>query len=177
MMTKIFYAPHGHLWVSSAWTTVDADTDLKAQMVAQTGEIEYSDTCTDITISGGENDVDTLHVFGPNGQLLEESRASLVEIEATRILDGTAIAQYYYGAEVSVGSTQFKRVSGTELVGAARPKEAVLLEINDGTNKVHLFLNNAVCVPGDVTLAADGHLEQSLTFKGLVKDYKWEDNI
>jgi len=177
MATRIFYAPHAKVWTCTAIGTVSSTLDLKAQIVAASDEKDWSGTVTDCSISGGENDVDTLHVFGPDGQLLEESRASLVEIEFTRVLDDISVAQFYYGAETSVGTTSFKRVSGTELVGAARPKEAVLIEIDDGTNKVHIFLNNSLCVPGDVTLAADGHLEQTMTFKGLVKDYKWEDNI
>jgi hypothetical protein len=163
--------------ISEFLSTVQTTSTL----LAQVGSTEYTDRVKDVSVTGGERDVETIPLLGENAsgysnqEIFQKSVGSLRECSMTMIYKDVDISQLGAGTvSTSSGASTYKRIQGDQSL----TKKAVLISFNDGTDYVNVLLNNAyVTKLGDLKIEADGHLTQEITFKCLAKDYYEEDNL
>ena len=174
----LFYGARATGYVGSAITTVSTTQDL---VTAHASSLtDYSSEITELRFSDGEADVSELNLFGT--QAVDESRPALKTAEFTMVLDDTkGIAPLEFFGTSSQSETNptgsWNRWAYTDPTGD-RVKKAILFKVTDGTNTVHVLMNNAYfTTTGEITQAADGHTEIGMTAKCLISDVYLEDNI
>ena len=176
----LFYGARANCWVGDTIGTVSTTDDL---VTAHSGSLtDFAGAVTELRISDGEADVSELNLYGT--QEVDESRPGLKTAEFTLVMtnDGTiggVNPLEFFGtsgqSESSVGS--FKRWTFSDNTGN-KQKKAILFKVTDGTNTTQILMNDVYfTTTGEVTQAADGHTEISMTGKCLVSDYYIEDNI
>ena len=176
MTNLLWYARDAKVWIGDALTGISPSTTLKTQMASAT---DFTGKCKEVKISGAERDLEAINVLGI-GQLDQQGRPTIVECTLTLIYDdATKSGQFLAGSIKAVTGTTFNRVTFGEHDASYgdRVRKAVLIELDDGTNKVYALLNNSFATTREWSLAADGHVEETLTFKGLAQNYMEEDNI
>jgi len=175
-MTTLWYARDAKVWIAPLIATVNATDTLKAQQTAVT-PVEYSGKCKEVRISGGERDLEAINTLGI-GQLDQQGRPTIIECVLTLVYeDATKTGSMIDGPAITTASG-FKRVqAGEHVVASDRVRKSVLVELDDGTNKVYALLNMAYATTREWGLAADGHVEETLTFKTLAQHYYEEDNL
>jgi hypothetical protein len=139
-----------------------------------TGVVDFSGRCKSIEISGAEADTETVYLFGSdaNGRQnaeTEEQNMSDREFSGTLVYTDNIPASWATGAAVSVGSTGYTRVQGD----GARTERCLVFKLEDSAGAVgYVSMNNALFTKmGDISLDAEGHMEQEVTAKCKAKDY------
>lgn len=145
----------------------------------QQAAVDFSGQIKSVSISGAESDVESVFLFGSNvsgsqNADITESNMSMREFSATLVYKDATVAELGGAAKVSVGVTDFNRITGD----TTRTLKSVLIKFTDGSNTVNVLLNSAYMTKlGDISLDAEGHAEQEIMFKCLAKDYYEEDDF
>jgi len=130
----------------------------------------------DIRITGGDRDVESVKAFGYN-EHLDERRAVVNEASFTLIHESKEAGVYGTGDPQAVGATAYYRIRGSEKAANDRTKKSICFSFYDGTNTVNVMMNDAQFTTREMSLAADGHMEETITAKCLASDYYEEDNF
>lgn len=154
----------------SSFTATSTD-DLYFKIRAGT----ISEYAKDLRITGGERDVEVVKAFGYN-EHLDERRATVVEATFTAVYSTKMTQQFIAGIGAAVTGNYWRHIRG-ETSTVDRTTKSVLIRITDGTNSIHIMLNNARCTATDRSLTADGHMEETFTFKALASNYYEEDDF
>jgi len=172
-LVNAWFAPQASVKIAAAIATVAPDTSLSAQ---QATPVDFSGEVKNLSISGGERDVDALKFLGYN-ETHDFKRATVVECSFTMVHIDKDTGEFLMGPAQTVGATAFKRIQGGEKAANDRTAKSVLIQLTDGTNTVNILLNNAYATTREFSLAADGHMEETITFKCLASDYYEEDDF
>ena len=168
----IWYGKQANVVIGST-ISPGTTSSLYAQV---TGSGTISSLCKDLTITPGEAGVDALNVFGT--QIMEESRPDLVNADFTMVFsDASNFASLTSWATVAA-STGYVRYQGGDYTGG-RSKRAIAFQVAQaGVGTTNVLMNNAVMVnQGEISLAADGSAEQTMSAACLVSDFYVEDNF
>jgi len=130
----------------------------------------------DIRITGGDRDVESVKAFGYN-EHLDERRAVVNEASFTLIHESKETGVYEDGDPQLVGATAYYRIHGGEKAANDRTKKSICFSFYDGTNHVNVMMNDAQFTTREMSLAADGHMEETITAKCLASDYYEEDDF
>jgi len=171
-LQDLWYSREASVSIGTAWTPISTTLSLEADFTAEATGSDITGRCKDITIGGGESDVDLINLFGDN-QAMDEKRATLRTAEFTMIYQDENISEFQYGTGSAIGSTGFNRVQGSDAAGC-RTHRAILFHLEDCTGsgeEVNILLNNALLIGGDLTLSGDGSVEQTMSAKCLITDY------
>jgi len=157
--------------IGSPLSTVSSSATIFSQL---TGTVDYSGRVKSIEISGAEADTETVYLFGSdaNGRQnaeVEEQNMTDREFKGTLVYTDNTPASWANGGTTAVGTTGYTRVQGD----GVRAKKSVVLKFVDSTGMVlYSILNNAIATKiGDISLDAEGHAEQEVTFKCKASDY------
>ena len=148
-----------------------------SEFTSQVAATDYSGRVKNISITGGERDVESIPLLGAttgtaNQEMFQKSVGSLREVSMTLVYQDTDIS--LLGAGTVSAPSGFTRIQGDQDL----TKKAVLVSFTDDVNTVSVLLNNCyVTKIGDIKIEADGHAEQEITLKCLSKDYYEEDDI
>lgn len=186
-----WYAQWAKVGIGSVIASVNATQTLKTQFDALSDEIYYTGRCKNVSITGGSRDVSKVDLLGAN-QAVQRERPDMVQVEMTLVYDETTTGKFTAGT----ASTSFTVTEGTTrtytrynygektLASLDRSQVSLLFVLDDmqdtATNakKVNILVNNAFCTTTpEITLNADGHVEEKLTFKALVSNRYDEDNF
>jgi len=170
-MTLLWWAQQATIEIGAAIAVVNAATTLDTQHAGT----DYSGEIKDLRITGGDRDVESVKLFGYN-ELLDERRAVVNEASFTLIHQDVDTGVFLMGAKQAVGATGYNRCTGGEKATNDRASLGVLFKLTDGTNHVVLLLNKAKFTTRELSLAADGHMEETLTCKCLASNYYEEDD-
>jgi hypothetical protein len=177
-------------------TTAALDQIIVSATTAASGAgsiATWTGRVTNVTIRGGSRELTAVNTFGIT-QLGMHGRPDIITAEFTLILENAQGAEYLSGTPmvttVSVTnytgtftSTFTRWQYGEKSTSAAdRPSLAVLFKLTDAvataSNKtVNVLLNNAYLTNREMSLAADGNVEEKWTIKCLAQDYYEEDNF
>lgn len=163
--------------IGAVLSTVQGSTTLLTQM---SGGTDFSGRCKNVTISGGERDVENIPLLGAtsgyaNQEIFQKSVGTLREVTMTLIYTDIEVSLMGAGTVATSGAASgYKRIQGDQ----ALTQKAILLSFTDSTNYTNVLMNNCYCTKlNDLKIEADGHAEQEVTFKCLAKDYYEEDNL
>jgi hypothetical protein len=192
---QLWYAQQGEAWINlGAITTVATTLSLELQMgttstvIADGYKKDWTGRVSNISINGGSRDIKALDTLGIN-QLAQQGRPEIMTAEFTVILENNSGAEYiggdavctFAGTTTSAGTYTgtFQRFQYGEKTTAAtdRQKTAVLLKLTDGVKVQYCLLNNAYMTGRELSLSADGYVEEKWTIKCLAQDYYEEDNF
>ena len=186
-MATLWFAPKAKVTIGD-YDGITSGESIITYMASLGEEAVYTGIVKDVKISGGERDVEALKLLGYN-ELLDEKRATIVECTFTTAYQGSVNyvdASYTRSTqldpfEMIAGIKQttagnYKRSTIGEKSTNDRTRKAVNIQLSDGTYTVDLLLDDAACTSIDFNLAADGHAEQTMTFKTLASKYYEEDN-
>jgi hypothetical protein len=171
-LQDLWYSREADVDIGTAWTPVSTSDSLETDFNSNASGLDITGRCKDITISGGESDVDLINLFGDN-QAMDEKRAALRTAEFTMIYQDEDVTELMYGSGSAVGTTGFNRVQGSDAAGC-RTKRAILFHLeacDESGEEVNILMNNAYLISGDLSLAGDGSLEQTMNAKCLITDY------
>lgn len=176
----IWEAREATVQIGEAITTIATSTTLLTQSSAATGETAYTDRIKDVSITGGERDVESVPFLGEtsgasNQEIFQKSVGNLRECSMTLVYKDVDISLLGAGTISTTGSASgYKRIQGDQDLST----KSVLVSFNDGTDYVNVLLNNAyVTKMGDLKIEADGHFTQEVTFRCLASNYYEEDNL
>lgn len=162
----VFYGKSALLKIGAAvsGTPGTSATDLYTQVTGT----DYSGDCKEVTINPGDHGVEVLNVFG--NQLKDESRPAMVTANFTMVYTDVDIFGLSF-ATASTAPSGFTRYQGTDSTGA-RTDRAIVFKVTNASATANALMNNAnIVAQGEITLAADGHAEQTFSAACLVKDY------
>lgn len=167
-MTLVWYAPQASCKIGDALSSVSDSETLWAQVSGT----EFTGTVKEVRIRNiPSQDVDALNTF--DGQLFDESRPDLVEATFTLVHQQTDWFELA-GMSTATGPSGYTRYKGTDTTGT-KTKKAIAIQYTDGTNEWTVLLNNAVVTSREISHAADGHCEETVTVKCLLTDYYEEE--
>jgi hypothetical protein len=178
MATVLWYAPQAVVTINNtALTAVGTTSTLLSQA---TGGLTVTTFCKDLKISLGSRDYSAVNVLGTS-QLGQQGRPDVIEASLTLVYQDADTMTGFGGAgtTITIGTTTvtYKRYQGGEKASGDRAASAFLFSITDGTSTVNCLLNNAYTTSRDISLAADGHVEETITVKCLAQNYYEEDNL
>jgi hypothetical protein len=162
--------------IAPAITNVSATVTIENQL---TSAVDWSGEIKNIEISGAESDVESVFLFGADGEGrqnadVEESNMTMREFTATMVYKDEDAAELVGSAAVAVGATGYNRIQAD----TTRSKKCILVKFTAGSDIAVVALNNAYFTKvGDISLDAEGHAEQEVMAKSLAKDYFEESNI
>ncbi len=166
------HVKQGIIEIGAVIAAIDGDTTIDSQMTSDT---DYSAIVNNITISGGENDVSPYNTM--SGQLVSESRATMVELTFEAGFNDTALINEAFetsAAVVTVSVPTYTRVTGKDMCGESRTK-AIMLKFTKASKDFTILLNNAyITSPAQPTFSDDGAATQTMTMKCLITDYVLE---
>lgn len=164
-------AKEATIYIGAPLASVSSSTSLYSQI---TGTTDYSGRVKSISISGAEADTETVYLFGSdaNGRQnaeVEEQNMSDREFTGTLVYTDNVPSSWAAGGSTAVGATGYTRVQGD----GTRAKKSVMLKFVDSAGStLYAVLNNARAIKlGDISLDAEGHAEQEVTFKCKAADY------
>jgi hypothetical protein len=185
----LFHGREATIMVCNAIASPATTTTMYAQIDADGSDVTISGWIKDFTISGAEGDLEVVNELGETSnfqnQLLEKKPFGLVELSGTLVLSAVAadrgVNTLLYQDDTTAGTSitsGYKRYQyGSSASGQVRVAKGIGMQLTDGTNYVEISLNNAYLnKTGEIKVAADGHVECSITAKCLVKDYYEEYN-
>jgi len=193
-MAILWHAPEAKVVIAAGAISLGASESIETAMAAETTEIVMSNIVKDLTIRGGERDVEALKLLGYN-ELIDLKRATVMEISFTTAFQGSVLllldsegaagtrgtefdfAEFFMGEKQTVTSTSFYRTQGGEKATNDRAACAIQVALTDGSNYINILLNSAYATSRELSLAADGHMEQTITFKCLASTYYEEDDF
>jgi hypothetical protein len=160
--------------------TIIATVDSTSTLASQVATTAFTSKIKSVKVSGGERDVESVPLLGEtsgyaNQEIFQKSVGSLREVSFTMVYDdGTATLLGTDTISTSGAAATYTRLQGDQDV----TQKAVMITFTDGANIATVLLNNAYPIKlGDLSLDADGHLEQEITLKCLSKDYYEEYNF
>lgn len=164
-------AKEATIYIGAPLASVGTTSTLYSQI---TGTTDYSSRVKSIEISGAEADTETVYLFGAdaNGRQnaeVEEQNMTDREFSGTLVYTDNVPASWANGGSTAIGATGYTRVQGD----GVRTTRSVMLKFIDSAGSVlYAILNNARATKiGDISLDAEGHAEQEVTFKCAAKDY------
>ena len=185
----LWYAQQAKLAIAANLTTsVVTNVPLYGQLVTPT---DWTGRVTNLTIRGGGRDVVAVNTLGI-GQLQHKQRPEIVTAEFTLVYDnvnssayvaGTSSTYSYTGSAANTGT--YVRYQFGEKTTAAldRTLAALVFTLDNadtGANNktVYVAMVNAVFTnPPELSLDADGYLNEKWTVKCLAQDYYDEANF
>lgn len=173
----IWYGRNANVCIGTA-LTVGTTTNLWVAATTASG-YNMTNLCKDLKITPGESGVDALNVFGT--QLLEEKRPNLVTADFTIVftnIDSWASTNTWATAGTPTGYTRYVGQDST----GNKTKRCVGFSLQQtgtgGQGTVNVLMNNAIVSnQGDLSIAADGSAEQTLSAVCQLTDFYVEDNI
>lgn len=160
MAKELWYAQDGNIWISGTYLP---------------GGSQWTAVVTEISITGGGRDVEGVRCFGSgtNFYVLEKGQ-EMVEASITTVKLSNYLAQAIMG-----GSAAWNANSGTTLTGdSMRYPVNILYQFQDrfsnSSNGFRVKLANAYCTGKEMSLAVDGHMEETLTWKCAPENYTEE---
>lgn len=175
MSDDVFHGRQATVQVGSpvdATTTSFKDNDISTEFTSNT---DYTGDVMDITVTDPEASIELENTFG--GQFKVETPSDLVEIEVTMRFRDQEVFEELHGTAQDVGTTDFKRISGSTGPGNT-PEKAFLFELEKDGQIVRYFANNAMFQSfGEVSLDADGFAEITGVVVCLVEDRYIEQNF
>ena len=164
--------------IAEAITTIGTTATLKDQQLTP---VDWSGRTKSVELSGCEADIETVFLFGTDVEGrqnadISETATTMREFSGTLVYQDIDTGELMTAPAVTLGgsASDFQRIEAD----TTRTKKSVLVELDDGLNKVHILMNNCyVTKIGDISLDAEGHAEQEISVKCLAKDYYEEDNI
>ncbi len=186
MATILWHATEAEVEINPTAITLASDESIDTAMGDESAEYQYQSMVKDLTIRGGDRDVEALKLLGYN-EVIDEKRSTLIECTFTTAyqgsvtpIGGTRQTNYDF-AELFMGQKQavtgdYYRSQGGEKSSNDRVACAVHVKLTDGTHVVSILLNSAYATSRELSVNADGHMEQTITFKCLASTYYEEDN-
>ena len=171
----IWRAKEATIKIAATLDTVSSSATIESQI---TSIVDWSGEVKNIEISGSEADTDTVYLFGASatGQQnaeIEEQNMTMREFTGTLIYQDEDAAEYATASAAAVGATGYNRIQGD----GTRSQYIVFVKFSDGTTNAVAALNNSFSMKmGDISLDAEGHAEQEVSFKCLAKDYYEESD-
>jgi len=170
----LWYATQGTVSIGDAMSSVSTTTDLKSDFDANANGADFSADLKEVTFGGGAAGVDVLNVFST--QLKEEKRPELRTVDFTLVASDIDALEWIFGTATYVTGSYY-RVNGSDKTGN-RENKSILFTLTNGTNTVNVLMNNAYfTTTGEISLAADGTAELTMSAVCLVKDFYAEDDI
>lgn len=172
----LWRAKEATIYTADTLSSVSSSTTLLSQI---TGLVDWSGRFKNLAISGAEADTESVFFFGADDDgrqnaELDELNMTQREMTGTMAFKDEEAAELALSDSISVGATGFNRVQGD----TTRVDKALLVHLDDGTNNVHILLNNAKFTKvGDLSLDSEGHMEQEIACKCLAKDYYEESDF
>jgi|TARA_Y100000310_G_C20380399_1_gene667818 hypothetical protein len=169
-MTKVFFPKEGTIKIDAT-----GDVSLSASTVLDTA-FASATTITgqfkDFSATAPTGDVDKIDLIGTTSSFqnaeLQENPAPLGEFSGTIIIPGDELMEgEIFGSGTAAGGTH----TGYQPGLATRTKLAVLFNVDDGTDEVNFAIGDALITEYSPTMGSDNHLEASVTFKCLPKDF------
>jgi len=165
-------AKEAEVYVGDAIDTVSSTATIFSQL---TSIMTLSARIKSLEISGAENDVETVYLFGTDSDgrqnaELEEQNTTDRELSGTLIFVDNSTAELSTAEAETVGSTGYTRIQGD---GAVTPR-CIILKLTDeqtGDDLIVTMNNARFTKMGDISLDAEGHAEQEIAAKCLAKDY------
>jgi len=173
---KTFHGRQAEVYVADAIerSELDSDTPIDEQLDDAT-ETVYTGDVMNIEISDPEASVEVENTFG--GQFKQETPADGVEIDVTMRFRDLEVFEEMHGDAEDVGSTDFRRIEGSEEPGS-RTERLFVFELQDGDDVLRYAANKALFQQfGDVSLDADGFAEISGVVMTLIEDRIIEQNF
>jgi hypothetical protein len=175
---NIWYGRNANVVIGTAITVATTST-LWAQATAASG-YNITNLCKDLKITPGESGVDALNVFGT--QLLEEKRPALVTADFTIVFTNIdSFGSTNTWTSVTTPPAGYTRFTGLDSTGNKTKRCIGFSLVQTGTNgqgTVNALMNNAIISnQGDLSIAADGSAEQTLSAVCQLTDFSVEDNI
>jgi hypothetical protein len=166
-------------WIGEA-LTVNATSTLGSQIQVASKYADFTATVKDVSISGGGRDVDLINLLGLN-QLLEEKRPEIVEISFTRVAGadiGAAapISGFEWSDGSAIAAPTNKRVQLGEKASNDRTKKSVAVYISNNSLTLTFLATNAYVQTPELSLSADGSMEEKFTIKAKANDCYIEDS-
>jgi len=175
MAVKVWFAKEGVIKIDATGDVTIAGSAVLdtafASATTITGQFK------DFSITPGIGDVDIINFIGETAQgginyqnaELEEKPAGLVEMSGTIIVPGDEMMEgEVFGTGTAAGGTHTTYEPGS----STRTKVAVLLNMDDSTDEVNFAGRNMLITEYSPSFTgADGHLEASVTFKCLPRDF------
>jgi len=192
----LWYAKQAKVFINGAIADAEftSSTGLTVKDLLSVSKLNYTGQAKDIRISGASRDLTAVNTCG-EGQLKQPGRPDIVTAEFTLVYSDNDSAEFLAGAAESTAITStsvgtqsgpFTRYKFGEKTTAAldRVAKAVLFEVNNQEattsadyKAIYHLLNNADCTNREISLNADGHVEERLTFKCLAEDLYEDDNF
>ena len=195
----LWYAQMARAHIANAVTSIVTNTPIFAQISTATGTasgqnaVEWTGRVTNLTISGGSRDLAAVNTLGIS-QLQHNQRPEIVtatfsliydNVNAAALIAGTvAVTAFSYTGTLANTGTYNRYQFGEKSTAATdRVLLACVFTLDDGvggaTGKtVYISINNAVMVsPPEVSLSADGYVEEKWTLKCLAQNYYVEANF
>jgi hypothetical protein len=160
MAREIWYAQDGNIWISG--TYLPGGSNWTAQV-------------KEISITGGGRDIEGVRCLGSGTNFyVFEKGAEIVEMSLTTVKQTD-----YLAATIMGGSQTYNANAALTLTGdSLRYPVTMLYNFHDrfGTNNgnINIKMANAYCTGKEMSLAVDGHLEETFTFKCAPESYQEE---
>lgn len=174
-MVKVFFPKECSIRIdASASVTISNSTVFETAFSSATAiEGQFKDA----SLTSAIGDVDIINLLGVTAQdstdyqnaELEEKPAGLMELSGTIIVPGNELMESeIFGTGTAAGGTH----TTYESAQATRTKVAILFSVDDGTDSVSWACREAIVTEYNPSFTgADGHLEASVTFKCLPRDF------
>jgi len=167
-MVNVFYAKEATVKIDAAGTSTFAtNTVLDTEASSATA---ITAQFKDLSINMPVGDVEKIDLLGTTSSYqnaeMDEKPAGLYEVSGTLILEGDELLNAeVWGSPTAAGGTHSTYSTGL----ASRSQVELMINLDDGTDEVNFAFDYAYITQFDVSLASDGHVEVSVTFKGLPK--------
>lgn len=169
-MTKIFFPKEGTIKIDAAGTSsISASTVLDTAFSAGT---VITGQFKDFSMTSPVADVEKVDLLGTTSSFqnaeMEEKPAPIGEFSGTIVIPGDELmSSEVFGSGTAAGGTHTTYQPGL----ATRTKVEVLFNVDDGTDEINWAIDNAYITEFNPSMSSDGHLEASVTFKCLPKDF------
>lgn len=192
----LWYAQMARAHIANALTSVTTNTPIFAQLSTATGtasgqnSVEWTGRVSNVSIRGGSRDAEAVNTLGIS-QLQHNMRPEIVTAEFSLIYKDSLSAAYIAGSETTYAYTgtlantgTFSRYQYGEKSTAATDRATICVVFtldNDVTgasnNTVYISMNNAVLTNREMSLTAEGYLEEKWTIKCLAQNYYEKNNF
>jgi hypothetical protein len=167
----LWYGKYASVCIGTAITSIGTTSSLWTQATTATG-VDYSAECKELVINPGEAGVDPLQVYGST--LIEEARPELVTADFTMVFTDVDLIRMNFAT--STAFTGYERWVGQDTTGNKTKRCIGFKLAASSIGTLNVLMNNAyITAQGEITLAADGSAEQTLTAKCVITDFYVED--
>jgi hypothetical protein len=173
MAAEIFYAEDGEIYICPIGTDLDAAGAATGARL----RYKYSDYVTEIAVSAGGRDIETIYTFGKtSGAQNTMSRELPQEDYETTV---TAIVRDAGFNEMVAGTGSNYTAKTTPTAGVitvsgatTRSQRDIYYRYDDGTSQIQIKFANAYGVSNEMSSDAEGYLEETTGFKCNASDYQ-----